>query len=175
MAKIIPFSPVKVGAESGWVKRRSMIEIERKFLVEPTANLNLSGGVKIRQGYLSRDPERTVRVRVIGEGPLDQDAYLTIKGKTEKISRVEVETLITPSQAAALMPLCLSPIVEKTRYAVGVGEKLWSVDVFSGPQAGLILAEVELDDPDEVITIPEWAGKEVSEDPAYFNSNLGTT
>jgi CYTH domain-containing protein len=144
-------------------------EIERKFLVDAASwPCPASGGVRYRQGYLSTDPERTVRVRVAGE-----EAWLTIKGITRGISRSEYEYAIPVADAEAMLDqLCVKPLVEKTRYRVEFGGRVWEVDRFGGDNAGLLLAEVELPAADAPVALPPWAGREVSDDPRYFNSNL---
>ena len=144
-------------------------ELERKFLVNREAwPTPPDSGVLYRQGYLSVDPERTVRVRIAGE-----DAFLTVKGLTRGIERLEFEYLIPVADAAVMLDeLCVKPLVEKTRYQIPVGRFTWEVDEFLGDNEGLMLAEVELRDKDALVEFPQWAGKEVSDDPRYFNSNL---
>jgi adenylate cyclase len=142
-------------------------EIERKFLV--TSDLWQSGvtGLRMSQGYLSNDPERTVRVRIGGE-----KAWLTIKGRSEGISRLEFEYEIPVSDAAELLGLCLPTVIDKTRYEVNFEGHLWEVDVFHGDNTGLVVAEVELENENISPAIPPWIGAEVSGDARYFNSRL---
>ncbi|MGJ8695454.1 MAG: CYTH domain-containing protein [Verrucomicrobiaceae bacterium] len=141
------------------------IEIERKFLVKGEIPEGVS--TEMVQAYLSLDPERTVRVRLEGEV-----AKLTIKGRSEGISRKEFEYEIPEEDARELMALAIGAPVEKTRTRIEVGKHLWEVDVFRGANAGLVLAEVELGSEDEVPVLPDWVGEEVSDDPRYFNSYL---
>lgn len=145
-------------------------EIERKFLVRREAwHPDPARGVEYRQGYLSDNPARVVRVRIAG-----RDAFLTIKGITEGIERCEFEYSIPRSDAEFMLGrLCHRPLVEKIRYRVPLGGRLWEVDEFQGENAGLIVAEVELDRADAALDLPDWVGAEVSNDPRYFNSNLG--
>ncbi|MEJ2199846.1 MAG: CYTH domain-containing protein [Desulfuromonadaceae bacterium] len=144
------------------------LEIERKFLVRNDSWRYGATGTDYRQGYLTCDPERTVRVRIAGER-----AFLTIKGKTTGMARSEFEYAIPPAEAAELLDqLCLRPLIEKTRYLVGHGGKTWEVDEFRGDNRGLVLAEIELDFPDEEIELPPWIAREVTADPRYFNSSL---
>ena len=144
-------------------------ELERKFLVDPGAwHPDPARGVRYRQGYLSVDPARVVRVRRAGP-----TGALTVKGLTTGVERAEFEYAIPPADADALLDtLCLRPLLEKTRYREPWGGKMWEIDVFEGENAGLIVAEVELSSPSESVELPLWAGKEVSADPRYFNSNL---
>jgi CYTH domain-containing protein len=143
-------------------------EIERKFLVKNESWRALADGVLYRQGYLSVDPERTVRVRTAGER-----GYVTIKGKTSGISRSEFEYEIPLADATQLLDtLCLQPLIEKRRHRIQHGALLWEVDDFLGVNQGLVVAEVELQDPAQSIDLPEWVGQEVSNDPRYFNANL---
>lgn len=143
-------------------------EIERKFLLGNDSWRPGAGGTLFRQGYLSTDPERTVRVRLEGER-----GVLTIKGLSRGISRAEFEYPIPAAEAAELLDtLCLQPLIEKTRYRVEHAGHLWEIDEFAGDNAGLVLAEVELASEDEALELPPWVGAEVSTDPRYFNANL---
>ncbi|TVS09030.1 MAG: CYTH domain-containing protein [Gammaproteobacteria bacterium] len=143
-------------------------EIERKFLVEGAAWRHGAEGKRYRQGYLSTDKVRTVRVRTIGDA-----GFLTIKGETRGISRLEFDYSIPGEEAESMLEaLCFEPIIDKTRYRVQVGEHVWEVDEFHGVNAGLIVAEIELGSEDEAFERPDWLGAEVSDDPRYFNSNL---
>ncbi len=144
------------------------IEIERKFLVEGDGWKAAAGeGLMCRQGYLHSDEGKTVRVRVIGE-----KAYLTIKGATSGISRPEFEYEIPISDAGELLELCGDAVVEKLRYSVGHGEMAWELDVFSEANEGLIMAEIELESEDQRFDLPDWAIREVSGDPRYYNVYL---
>lgn len=143
------------------------LETERKFLVISEAWRPLGKAVAYAQGYLSRGSGRTVRVRIAGE-----KAYLTIKGPVIGITREEFEYPIPIEDARSMLPLCDGPVIEKTRTTIPIGSHLWEVDEFSGENAGLIVAEVELSDPSESVVIPEWVGPEVTGDPRYYNSNL---
>jgi CYTH domain-containing protein len=144
------------------------LEIERKFLVNPALWLPEGEGVLIRQGYLSSIAERVVRVRVAGD-----DAFVTIKGATTNLSRLEFEYQIPRCDGEVLLDeLCERPLIEKTRRRQKVGGKLWEIDVFHGENDGLILAEVELLAEEEAVELPPWVGTEVSDDPRYFNVNL---
>jgi len=143
-------------------------EIERKFLVNGDAWRSLGQGTCYRQGYLSTVKERTVRVRTIAD-----KGYLTVKGVTEGIARAEFEYEIPVDDANALLDgLCERPLIEKDRYKISHGDHTWEVDEFFGDNAGLIMAEVELESEDQAFETPEWVGREVSDDPRYFNANL---
>jgi adenylate cyclase len=144
------------------------VEIERKFLVTGAGYKTLAPGVSTRQGYLSSAPGRTVRVRIAGDR-----GFLTIKGKTQGLSRAEFEYAIPVEDAAAMLDgLCEKPLIEKTRYRIPFGDHTWDVDEFHGVNAGLVVAEVELETADENPALPPWVGREVSSDPRYFNANL---
>lgn len=144
-------------------------EIERKFLINPGAwHPDPARGTLYRQGYLSSDPARVVRVRVAGDR-----AFLTIKGRTEGISRSEYEYALPLQDAEELLDrVCLQPVIRKRRYREEFGGLTWEIDVFEGANAGLMIAEVELPAADAVVIRPDWLGKEVSDNPRYFNSNL---
>ena len=143
-------------------------EIERKFLVTGDEWRADATGVRYRQGFLSTDPRRTVRVRIAGG-----QAFLTIKGVTVGARRTEHEYEIPVPDAEQLLDeLCERPLIEKVRYTLPVGRHTWEIDVFEAENEGLVVAEIELDDEDESFDRPEWLGDEVTSDPRFFNSNL---
>ena len=143
-------------------------EIERKFLVEGDAWRALAEGVHYRQGYLSTVKERTVRVRTIGSR-----GFLTIKGLTRGVTRREYEYEIPVEDAVELLnELCLEPLIDKHRYTIEHEGLVWEVDEFHGVNEGLILAEVELASEGQQLSLPDWIGREVSDDPGYYNANL---
>jgi CYTH domain-containing protein len=143
------------------------LEIERKFLVDPARWIPEGRGTKLLQAYLSIDPNRTVRIRIAGE-----KAFLTIKGCSESISRPEFEYEVPLKDAQELLALAISGPVEKTRYEVLHDGFLWEIDVFSGKNDGLIMAEIELDSEFQEFQLPDWILTEVSADHRYYNSWL---
>lgn len=143
-------------------------EIERKFLVRSETWREAAEGVPFRQGFLSTDHERTVRVRMAGPR-----GSITVKGKTTGARREEFEYEIPAADAQGMLDsLCKRPLVEKVRYTLPLGRHVWEIDVFEGVNAGLVVAEIELSTENEVFERPEWLGDEVTDDPRYFNSNL---
>ena len=143
-------------------------EIERKYLVDPRRWQPQGSGVRFRQGYLSVEPERVVRVRIEGDA-----AKLTIKGARRGLTRAEFEYDIPAADAAAMLDhLCEQPLIDKHRHREAHLGKTWEIDVFHGDNEGLVVAEIELESEDEPVAVPEWAVTEVSADPRYFNSNL---
>ncbi|MCG6133347.1 MAG: CYTH domain-containing protein [Nostoc sp. LLA-1] len=145
-------------------------EIERKFLVMGDGWRELAKGSIYRQGYIATQDKVTVRVRIIGE-----QAYLTIKGPVVNVTRLEFEYPIPVVDAQIMLDtLCRRPFIEKIRYKIEWGGLIWEIDEFDGINKGLILAEVELSDANQVFDIPTWIGQEVSHDYRYFNSNLVT-
>ena len=142
-------------------------EIERKFLVRDPSVLEGRTGIAYRQGYLSLDPSRTVRVRQAGE-----HGFLTVKGRDHGGSRAEFEYEIPLDEAGALLDLCERPLIDKTRYRIDHASLTWEVDVFHGANDGLIVAEVELERADQPVDLPDWVGDEVTSDPRYYNANL---
>jgi len=144
------------------------VEVERKFLVTSDAWRAGAEACNIRQGYLCLGEETTVRVRIAGA-----QAFITVKSKTEGLSRAEFEYGIPLADAEAMLEnLCARPLIEKTRHAVEHAGKTWTIDVFEGENEGLVVAEVELTSPEEVVALPEWAGEEVTYDTRYRNSSL---
>ena len=143
-------------------------EIERKFLVVGEDWRWLGDAVEIRQGYLSTVKERTVRVRVMGDR-----GYVTVKGITVGAARTEFEYEIPVADAHQMLDqLCERPIIEKTRSRIDVAGLIWEVDSFTGVNAGLVVAEVELEHEAQEIDPPRWIGEEVTGDSRYFNANL---
>jgi adenylate cyclase len=145
-------------------------EIERKFLVRNLAVLDGLVGTHIRQGYLSVDPERSVRVRVSGP-----QAFLTVKGigSESGASRAEFEYEIPISDAEELLgSLALRPQIDKIRYRKSVGGLAWEIDVFAGENEGLVVAEVELPSETTEVVLPDWLGREVTGDVRYYNAYL---
>ncbi len=144
-------------------------EIERKFLVQGEFKSSAYASERIVQGYLSSVPERTVRVRALGD-----KGFLTIKGVADKegVSRYEWEKEIPVSEALELMKLCEPGIIDKVRYFVKCGTHIFEVDEFQGENAGLIMAEVELQSVAEDFERPGWLGEEVTGDKRYYNAML---
>lgn len=145
-------------------------EIERKFLVKNTSWKENAEGVLYRQGYLNSVKERVVRVRTIAD-----KAFITIKGITAGISRLEFEYEIPFADAKQMLDeLVEKPIIEKRRYKIRQGSLVWEIDEFLGDNQGLVVAEVELQNEHQAMDFPGWIGEEVSSDPRYFNNNLVT-
>ncbi|HBB33313.1 MAG TPA: adenylate cyclase [Cyanobacteria bacterium UBA8803] len=143
-------------------------EIERKFLVKGDEWRTLGKGTIYHQGYIATQNNTTVRVRLVGE-----QCYLTIKGLRVGVSRAEYEYPIPAEDAREMLDnLCDRPLIEKTRYKIELHGLIWEVDEFAGENQGLIVAEVELTDENQIIELPDWIGKEVSDDSRYFNANL---
>lgn len=143
-------------------------EIERKFLVANDSYLSMATSARhIAQGYLSTDPDRTVRVRIA-----DNQAYITIKSRNHGCVRGEWEYSIPVDDARALMTLCVGTPIDKTRYIVPYEGYEWEVDVFAGAHSGLIIAEIELPAADAPFALPPFVGAEVTDDPTYYNSTL---
>ncbi|MCH9814454.1 MAG: CYTH domain-containing protein, partial [Epsilonproteobacteria bacterium] len=140
------------------------VEIERKFLVKtgwPKEN-----GTRYMQGYLNRQKEKTVRVRIAGE-----KGYLTIKGKSEGAKRLEYEYEIPIEEAKEMLErLCDQPLVSKYRYKVTYAGLIWEIDQFLAENEGLIVAEVELESEDQEVQLPPWIDKEVTGDVKYYNA-----
>ena len=143
-------------------------EIERKFLIADDSWRQGASGLRYRQGYLTTEPSRTVRVRMAGE-----KGYLTIKGKSSGAARLEYEYEIPAADANEMLDgLCLRPIIEKVRYKVTYAGMTWEIDEFEGDNAGLLIAEVELETEDQQVELPVWIGEEVTGDQRYYNASL---
>ena len=145
------------------------IEIEHKYLVINDSYREMSCAMsEINQGFLSRSPERTVRVRI-----RDEQACLTIKGKGNGLAHPEFEYPIPLEDARKILELCEPPIITKTRYIVMHEGNRWEVDEFHGGMQGLVIAELEVPSEDYQFPLPPFVGQEVTGDPRYYNSQLG--
>lgn len=149
------------------------IETERKFLVTGDFLSHFVSATRLTQGYLCRDPERTVRVRV-DDG--EKKAWITIKGltSTDGMTRSEWEYEIPVKEGHALLKLPGVQSLSKVRYLVPVedGYYKYEVDVFLGMNQGLVVAEIEFLRGDPHVVVPDWVGEEVTGDPRYYNSSL---
>lgn len=146
-----------------------MTEIEYKFLVntDKWEQVKKPEPVRIVQGFIHREPECVVRVRIKGE-----KGYLTIKGKSEGIRRTEFEYEIPLDEAEAMLKQFTDRYIDKFRYHIEVGNHTWEVDVFHGKLNGLILAELEVESEEEAFVRPDWVTEDVSTNPEYFNAVL---
>lgn len=149
----------------------SLVEIERKYLVSGEFKHLAKSAHKICQGYLSADPERSVRIRILGE-----KGFIAIKGISNQqgTTRFEWEKEIPVDEAEKLLLICLPGTIEKTRYIIPFNDVIFEVDVFEGQNKGLILAEVELESENQVFVLPTWIGQEVTGDKRFYNSYLSS-
>ena len=145
------------------------IEIERKFLVTGEGWRRLATkSTQIRQGYLSSNAKATVRVR----SKDDREALITLKGAVRGMTRAEYEYEIPISDARELLVMAEPHVIEKVRHLVPFGGLVWEVDEFAGRHEGLVIAEVELESEGQAVELPEWIGREVTEDDRYYNASL---
>ena len=147
-----------------------MIEKERKFKVKSKTFISLSHKmINIKQGYLSKDNNLSVRIRIS-----EKNSYLCIKGPSSKngISRFEFEKKISLIEGKKLLKLCLPRIISKKRYFIEYKNQLFEVDVFEGFLKGIILAEIELNSESQQISLPNWVGEEVTGITSFYNSQL---
>jgi len=144
-------------------------EIERKFLVKGNFKHLADCSEPVKQGFISSDPERSVRIRTIGE-----KAFITIKGESNKsgTTRYEFEKEISVKDATQLLSLCKNNIIEKTRHYITIGKHTYEVDSFEAENKGLIVAEIELAEEDENFIKPDWLGEEVTGNEKYYNLYL---
>lgn len=144
------------------------VEIERKFLVRDSSYKESSVSHYYKQGYLSCELDRTVRVRIA-----DDKGYITVKGQAVGITRPEFEYEIPLEDAGYMLDhMCVPGIIEKVRYITEINGLTWEIDEFKGLNEGLTVAEVELSEEGRAIVLPEWIGEEITGIPAYYNSNL---
>ena len=142
------------------------IEIERKFLVKNNNwRKQVSPGVKYIQGYFTSNEHCSIRIRLEGN-----QAAINIKSATIDITRLEYNYPVPVVDAREMLEnLCEKPLIEKTRYHLRHDGRDWDIDEFSGENQGLVVAEIELDNIEETFSRPDWLGKEVSDDPRYYN------
>lgn len=144
------------------------LEIEHKYLVKDDSYREAAlASYIIKQAYLCREPERTVRVRIKGN-----KGFLTVKGKNSGDTRLEFEYEIPFADALSMIGLCSGRVIEKIRYIVDFQGFRWEVDEFKGELDGLTLAEIELESSNHNYPLPPFVGKDVTGNPEYYNSNL---
>ncbi len=165
------------------------IEIERKFLVtNEEYKILATSHYTIQQGYICKEPDRTVRVRIKIVEDGFSTAFLTIKSKPNQMgfSRFEWEKEIDVADARQLLDMCLPGVIEKTRWLIPATQPLnnttpppnnatqltWEVDEFHGRLTGLTIAELELENEQQAFTKPHFIGQEVTGDPRYYNANM---
>jgi len=150
-------------------------EIERKFLVVDDSFRSLATThYDIIQGYISREHGRSIRIRLRTDADGAQQAFLTIKTRLESFTRFEWEKPISVDDFRALLPLCGNRIIDKTRYILPAepASLKWEIDEFRSPNAGLIMAEIELPAEHSPFSRPPFIGEEVTHDPRYYNANM---
>lgn len=144
------------------------IEIERKFLVDRRKLPKLNNGFYISQGYIQTVDNTAVRARIKGD-----KGFLTLKGESNSISRLEYEYEIPLTDAREIISnLCAGQSIEKMRYEYPVANHVWEIDIFAGENEGLIVAEVELSSENETVALPDWVTEEVTEQTKFYNMNL---
>lgn len=151
------------------------IEIERKFLVSGDGwRAAAHEVIPMAQGYINDQAamqhgtqKASVRVRIQGH-----EAFLNLKSRELGHTRQEFDYPIPVEDARALLALCVGGLVDKRRHLVQHAGHLWEVDEFLGDNAGLVVAEIELQHADEAFERPEWLGEEVTDDARYYNLAL---
>ncbi len=144
------------------------VEIERKFLVNSDDwRASVARSEPMSQAYLASHDGCSIRIRLAGEA-----AQLNIKGRTVGARRLEFEYPVPREDAEAMLNGLGGPRVEKTRHYIPAGDLTWEVDEFSGDNAGLVVAEIELPAEDASFPRPDWLGKEVTGDERYYNMAL---
>ena len=146
------------------------VEIERKFLVKNQDWKKLIVEKhSIQQGYLNTDKSCNVRVRI-----MNNLAFITIKGKRVNTARPEFEYEIPLNDAESILKLSKTSIIKKTRFTVNHQGQIWEIDQFEGDNQGLVIAEIELKQKDEAISLPNWIGTEISNDERFYNLSLSS-
>tara|TARA_Y100000994_G_scaffold65128_1_gene53080 strand:+ start:161 stop:625 length:465 start_codon:yes stop_codon:yes gene_type:complete len=143
------------------------IEIERKFLIKELP-LKFEETIHIRQYYLSNSQNLVQRLRIFNQ----EKAIMSFKEKTSKISKYEFEYTIPLKDANKMISIADVPFIDKKRHIIHIDSLKWEIDEFLDKNKGLIIAEVELKTENQPINIPNWIGKEVTDDRKYYNYNL---
>ena len=151
------------------VRGEMALEIERKFLIQDDSwTAGVTGAGRITQGYFARTPLLRARIRIYGS-----KGFITLKGEAGQLVRHEYEYEIPKADAIEMIKqFSVEPIIDKIRYDVPYGGVVWAIDVFEGANRGLVIAEAELKSVDQILAVPPWAGREVTNDRRYGNSNL---
>jgi adenylate cyclase len=144
-------------------------EIERKFRVaDDSWRRQARSRTLLRQGYLANTARASVRVRLAAD-----QGWLSVKAMTPGRARAEYEVAIALGDANEMLDrLCEPALVEKWRHIVLHEGSEWEIDEFLGDNAGLVIAELELDSEDEEFVPPPWLGDEVTHDERYYNFRL---
>ena len=146
------------------------IEIEHKYIVVDDSYKSLATShSEMSQGYLNRNPERTVRIRV-----KDNQGFITVKGKNKGDSRLEFEYEVPVEDAKLMLDLCEPTVIRKTRWNVPFGGFIWEVDEFHGSLSPLVVAEIEIPSSDTEYPLPGFVGENVTGDARYYNSTLSS-
>jgi adenylate cyclase len=144
-------------------------EIERKFLVLRNDWQDLTTRrIAIRQAYLTSEGKASIRARIKGDGA----ATLSVKSRGAECRRLELEYSIPTLEAEAMMALRQGAVIEKIRHLVPWGDLTWEIDVFSGDNTGLTIAEIELPSEHHPFTLPPWIGAEITGQAQYYNGAL---
>jgi CYTH domain-containing protein len=147
-------------------------EIERKYLLRALPEgVDAHPPVEIDQGYIPGVKVRE-RVRRIAAGALVR--YVRTIKVGSGINRFEFEEEASEEFFATVWPLTQGHRIRKRRYRMPGTTGTWEVDEFLDRE--LVLAEIELDDEDQVIEVPpEIAAvmeREVTDEPAFSNYRL---
>ncbi len=142
------------------------MEIERKFTIKHLPeNLDSYPHVEITQAYLCTEPVMRIRKQ-------DEEYIFTYKGKGLMV-REEYNLPLTKEAFDSLLPKADGHVISKTRYQIPLCDLVIELDLFKSP-TDLIMAEVEFPDEEAALafTPPAWFDRDVTNDPAYHNSNM---
>jgi adenylate cyclase len=144
-------------------------EIERKFLVANDGwRAGADNGRRLRQAYLAATERVAVRVRI----EPGVDAVLTIKSANPGLSRIEFEYPLPLGDAELLTTLREGSVLQKTRFRTRHSGRDWEIDVYTGDNEGLVIAEIELEHEAAEVELPPWVGREVTGEARYYASRL---
>ena len=145
------------------------LEIERKFLVANHGCKNsITRSVRIRDGLIANNKGHKARVRIANDV-----AMIALKSRRRGLARTEFEYAIRYSDAEEMLRvMCDGNVLDKVRHFVTHAGDIWTVDVYEGLLDGVVLAEIELTDADQKLTLPHWIGAEVTDDPSYRKVNM---
>jgi adenylate cyclase len=155
------------------------VEHERRFLLETLPDVEPVDRTTIRQAYWRLNEDWSLRVRREGKSDTDTRNSVTIKGPRNGVSRPELNLFLPDDDKSIeavekLFVVAGSHKIVKTRYSFLLDDLAWDVDVFHWENEGLIIAELEMEDPVALARVrkPAWAVREVTYEAQYSNDNL---
>ena len=144
------------------------LEIERRFLVK-NANWKefITKKIFIEQGYLSKSlDDWIIRIRFTGK-----EFKIALKKHIKSFTNFEFEYSIPRKDGETIMSN-LSNTIKKERFFLEVEKKSWIIDCFKEDNYPLEIAEIELSNEEEDLSLPSFISKEITGLKHYSNFSL---